>query len=473
MTQGDLPGGLVPDLPPPSTPRVPLPPAEVDPVPAADTEHAADPVPGVVGPVPVRLPDAPDGGRAARRRAAQEEAAEQAATSRHRLLVVSGVVFGLVAAVFLAWAVFGRPRDNYEPAPAPVPSSSGPVQPTLLLQVQDKDGIALGSALLSVEGSVKHANIVTIPPNVVVDVATGGTLPFGQIARLPDANSSGNALSDAIGVDVDGTWAMNELAFSGLVDAVGGITADVDVDVLETKPDGTSVVVVPAGKAQVLQGPEATAYATYLAAGEPEEARMARFTQVLRLTVAKLPSDISKVESIISSLGASARSTEPTAQLAGFLVKLQSDVLVDNAAYKNLPVKPLPTGGAAAYSVDQEGSAAMVRELLPDAARTPGPNSKVRVLVENGVGTPGLNAAARQLLVNAGFTYVNGGNAASFGHTTTSIVVPDSGEISRKWGTDIAAALKVPTSDVVVDSSGQSVADVIVVLGSDFTPTAS
>jgi anionic cell wall polymer biosynthesis LytR-Cps2A-Psr (LCP) family protein len=482
MSDSEVPGG---------EPAVPIEPLPVEPVPdpavlpvtedvtaedvTAEAALDAEPVPvtgGVVGPVPVRVPVAPETSRAARRRIAEEEAAEEAATSRHRLLIVSGVVFGLIAAVFLVWAVFGRPRDNYEPVPVPSPSATGPVQPTLLFQIQDKDGIAVDTALLSVGGSVKRANVITIPPNVLVDVATGGTLPFGQIARLPDANGSANALSDAIGVDVDGTLAMNTLAFSGLVDAVGGVTADVDVDVVETKPDGTKVVIVPAGKAQVLQGPQAAAFATYLAPGEPEEARMARFTQVLRLTVAKLPSDVSKVEAIISGLGASARSTLPTSVVAAFLVRLQADVLVDNAAYKNLPVTPI-NGGAVASQVDQEAAAAMVQELLPDAARTPGPNSKVRVLVQNGVGTPGLNASARQLIVDAGFTFVNGANAPSLGHATTQIVVPDSGTTSTQWGADIAKALGVPASDVVIDSSGQTVADVIVVLGADFTPPKS
>ena len=503
MTDGPQPGDLVPDLPPPSGPPVPesvldqpLEPTEpVAPTPAAEEPDATVPggaatatvetpdavaldesdgsVPGVVGPIPVGAPSAPDVGRAARRRAADDAAAEQAATSRHRLFIVSGVVAGLVAAVFLIWAVFGRPKDNFTPAPSAAPTATGPVQPTLLFLVQDKEGVAVNDALLSVGGSVKHANMITIPPNVVVDVATGGTLPFGQIARLPDANGPADALSDAIGVNVNGTLGMNTLAFSGLVDAVGGVTADVDVDVIETKPDGTQVVLVPAGKAVVLQGPEAAAYSTYLAPGEPEEARMARFTQVLRLTIAKLPSDVTKVESILSGLGASARATVPTADVAAFLVKMQSDVLVDNAAYKNLPVRTLDTSGATAYVVDQPATAAMVQELLPDAVRTPGPNSKVRVLVQNGVGTPGLNAAARQKIVDVGFTFINGANAATMGHETTQIVVPDSTEQSRTWGTEIAVALGVSPSDVVIDNSGQTVSDVLVILGADFKPTSS
>ena len=480
MSGTDLPGGGLPgpDLPPPTTPPVDIPPPTGTPIPAELVEpvepvEAAEPVVdqhSAEAP-PVR-PASAESSRAARRRAAEEAAQEQAATSRHRLFIVSGVVAGLVAAVFLIWAVFGRPKDNFTPAPSAAPTATGPIQPTLLFLVQDKEGVAVNDALLSVGGSVKHANMITIPPNVVVDVATGGTLPFGQIARLPDANGPADALSDAIGVNVNGTLGMNTLAFSGLVDAVGGVTADVDVDVIETKPDGTQVVLVPAGKAVVLQGPEAAANSTYLAPGEPEEARMARFTQVLRLTIAKLPSDVTKVESILSGLGASARATVPTADVAAFLVKMQSDVLVDNAAYKNLPVRTLDTSGATAYVVDQPATAAMVQELLPDAVRTPGPNSKVRVLVQNGVGTPGLNAAARQKIVDVGFTFINGANAATMGHETTQIVVPDSTEQSRTWGTEIAVALGVSPSDVVIDNSGQTVSDVLVILGADFKPAA-
>ncbi len=186
-----------------------------------------------------------------------------------------------------------------------------------------------------------------------------------------------------------------------------------------------------------------------------------------------LPYDVTKVEAIFTGLGASAKATVPTEQVAAFFVRLKADVLSDDVVYRVLPVKPIDTGGPSAYRIDQEEAAAMVDELFADAARVPGPNSKVRVLVQNGVGSPGLNAAARQLLVDAGFTYVNGGNAESFGRATTVIVVPDATAESMTWGADIAKALGVPASAVQVAATGQSVADVIVVLGADFTPAGS
>ena len=40
-------------------------------------------------------------------------------------------------------------------------------------------------------------------------------------------------------------------------------------DVIEDKPDGTQNVIVGSGQHQLLQGPQAAAYATFLAPGEP------------------------------------------------------------------------------------------------------------------------------------------------------------------------------------------------------------
>jgi len=475
------------DLAASAGPAAPAGPASTDPS-VADSAGAPAPDTAVPG----------ESGRAARRRAGEtapttqpgpskarepkepKEPKESRASrdpgreSHRRMFVVSGAVLALLA-LFVGGYLVSRARGSEaSPGPSPSASATGPVQPTMLLQIRNPEGVAVDNALLSVGGSVQLANMITIPPDTIVDPPTGAPLPFGQVARLPGASTSANALSDAIGVNVDSTFSMDSLAFSGLVDAVGGVTVDVDVDVMGKQSDGTVVVLVPAGKNQLLQGPQATAYATYLAPGDPEAARMARFVTVLRLTLAKLPPEVEKIESIVTGLGASAQSTASAADVARFFQRLRTDINADNVAYNTIPVKQVETGGGpAVYRIDQEATAALVTKFLPDAQRKPGPNSKVRVLVQNGVGTPGLNAAARQLLVGAGFSYVNGGNAPKFGQVKTLIVVPDGSAQSLQWGADIATALKVPATAVSVAAQPQSIADVIVVLGADFTPAAS
>ena len=75
--------------------------------------------------------------------------------------------------------------------------------------------------------------------------------------------------------------------------------------------------------------------------------------------------------------------------------------------------------------------------------------------------------------IDAGYAYVNGGNAATFGQVKSTILVPDPSVASLGWGADIAATLGVPNADVDTAKHGQTVADVIVVLGQDFGSTAS
>ncbi len=90
--------------------------------------------------------------------------------------------------------------------------------------------------------------------------------------------------------------------------------------------------------------------------------------------------------------------------------------------------------------------------------------------MENGVGTPGLVEKARTKLVAAGFQFINGGNASPFnadpsvdagaGRYATR-ASPAAAGWPRRWAPGL---LGHP------EDRGQTVADVIVLLGSDFTP---
>jgi hypothetical protein len=94
----------------------------------------------------------------------------------------------------------------------------------------------------------------------------------------------------------------------------------------------------------------------------------------------------------------------------------------------------------------------------------------VRVLVQNGVGTPGLGETTRKRLIAAGLTYVNGGNAAQFGYAKSVVLIPDASTQSRREGADVAAALRLPPSSLRIAAQGQTIADVVVVVGADYKP---
>lgn len=415
------------------------------------------------------------GSRAERRRAVEDAEREQSRQRSRRFLVIGGAVLAVVVIAVLAFWLTHRSSGDQTGA-APSASDNAVRQPTLLFQIRDENSIAVNNTILAVGGPQDSGVSLMVPQSLILDVPTGGPLPLGQVARLPDPNASADSLRDLLGVRVDATFVLDRLAFAGLVDAVGGVTATVDVDVVTVKADGTKTIVVPAGERQ-LNGLDATAYATYLGPGETEAARMARFNEIFQLVVAKLPADANQIEPILTSLGSLARSTVPTSQVAAFLARFRYEIATDDAQAQDLPTTVIDSGGGTSdiVGVDSAAAATMIKTLLPEAILVPGPNSKVRVLVQNGMLVPGLGQAASSLLVDAGYTYVPGYNAGQLNTGPTVIIVPDTSAQSLEWGAGIAKALGVPSADVRTPKPGdeQSLADVVVVLGRDFVPKSS
>ena len=131
----------------------------------------------------------------------------------------------------------------------------------------------------------------------------------------------------------------------------------------------------------------------------------------------------------------------------------------------------IDTGAAEqAYGIDALQASTLVRTRFAGALQGDGTGGGVRVLVQNGVGTPGLVDKARTRLVDAGLRFVNGGNAAQFGRTTTVVLIPDGSDESLQRGKRVAKSLGVPAGAVEISNQGQTVAEVIVILGRDFKP---
>jgi LytR cell envelope-related transcriptional attenuator/cell envelope-related transcriptional attenuator-like protein len=271
-------------------------------------------------------------------------------------------------------------------------------------------------------------------------------------------------------VSVKDSWVLSSSGLAALVDAVGGVRAAVDVDVVETDTKGDKTVVVKAGTQQ-LKGPAAASYATYLADDEPEQARLARFDEVLTGAAAALPPDPAALEALLTKLGDGSHATLSTAALAGRLEVMRAAAANGSLVRDVLPVTEIDTGGTStSYGLDASQTAAKMASLFPGNLTKDANGETLRVLVENGVGTPGLVEKARGKLVDAGFRFVNGGNASPFSNDPTQILVPDGTDKSMGRGNRVAQALGLPTSEVVPAERGQTVADVIVILGKDFAP---
>lgn len=434
-----------------------------------DQEAEAPPTAEQPRPVPRSSTAVPGTSVVPRRDRAAERARRRAAQRRRLALLLAVVaVLGLTAAG-VTYVL------NRKESPPPPSRQAGPErQDTLLVQLVGADRVAVASALTGATSETSAASVLLVPSGLLVEVPGGEALPFGETTTLGEADSASAALTDLTGVRVDGSWVLDQQAFAALVDAVGGVQVSVDTEVTREAPDGGQTVVLRAGRQQ-LSGSQAAAYASFLTENEPEQARLARFDNVLTTSIEKLPADREDIGALLARMpGGEPESTLAADELVDRVHALRTAADAGELVADVLPVTEIDTGAdTPLFGLDVSQAAALTRRLFPGALQTAPGGEVLRVLVENGVGTPGLLEVARARLVASGFRYISGGNASDFSADPSVVFVLDGTEQEMRRGYRVAATLGLPRSAVQPLSRGQTVADVIVVLGSDFSPESA
>ena len=195
--------------------------------------------------------------------------------------------------------------------------NTAPTQTTVLFQLKDIAGNAVGSVVLVADRGAVGGNAsatgkgaaVLIPPQMSVTVTGLASQPFGgemsaaaQTGATPgDAQSvvapaGKQAVSDLLGVDVDGVWSVDEITFAAFIDSIGTVILDTNA----TVPGVDGKAVVQQGNREQLSGPQAVLYATYRAPGETPDKQLARFGQVVAAMLAKIPADTSTTEKLLN-----------------------------------------------------------------------------------------------------------------------------------------------------------------------------
>jgi hypothetical protein len=401
------------------------------------------------------------------RRDRQAERRARRAAARRRLLIIGSIVLAVLLIVGVIAVVLSS-RDNTPPSTSAPPP---PHQSTLLVQVAGQDGTAVVNALVGVTPKTGDGAALLIPAGLLVDDASSGNLPFGETLTLPSKTASRDALTDLLGVQVSNTWVLTQAGLAALVDKVGGVQATVDVDVLAKNAKGEEAAVVRAGN-QRLTGAQAAAYATYLAEGEPEAVRLARFNDVLDGVLRKLPAGEAALATELTGLKTGSSSSLSAQQLAGLLVVLRTAAVKETLRYDLLPVNDIDTGDSVdTYGLNTRDAGALLQSRFASSLLRDRTGDTVRVLVENGIGTPDLVAGARTKLVHDGFQFITGGNAGQLSATAPSVVlIQDGSQKSQARGARVAKSLGLSSDSIEINPRGQTVADVIVILGRDFKP---
>lgn len=342
----------------------------------------------------------------------------------------------------------------------------GTRQRTLLLLIRDKDSLVTNAVLLATSDARHPASAVLIPPSLLVPIPSWTSL--AETAASPDTLLSRNAVSMLLGVRVDASMILDRLALAAIVDAIGGVPAEVDrpVTVLES---GKVVVNVPAG-ARVLNGVTASDYAMALPAGRAETDRMTRFTSVLRAILRDLPQQPEELRQLVLSLGSLAKSTQTNEQIVAILADLGRDSVAGDIGYRDLPVTAVRGDGV--VQVDQSRARALILDSLSDAVLQPGESSGVRVVLATAGATPGQVALALGRMEAEGMTVIESG-PAPIQLPTTAVMVQDASPVARAMGLDVASALGLPAAAVRIDGGVRPAPDVVVWLGRDAPTLAS
>jgi hypothetical protein len=327
-------------------------------------------------------------------------------------------------------------------------------QATLLLQFRGAGGAA--ASVLYGTGSGSSAAVL-VPSRLIATVPGAGRQEFGAVLGLHGgAALSRSTVSDLLGVRVDAQWVLDRAGLAALVDAVGGVAVDVETDVVS----GGSVV-VPAGKGRPLDGVQAVAYLLDRPADQDDVQYQPRVQRVFSSVLTRLADR----PGALAALPPGAR---PDGAAAGVLPGLAKASAGAAVLYQTLPVKTLDADGAATYTLDAAGTDALVTSRFAGAA-LPGRGERGRrVLVVNGVGTPGLGETVRNRIVPAGFTFVGSRNETPFGRAKTVVVVFDSEAATVARARALARAMGLAGAPIQVSDRGQSIADLMVVVGKDF-----
>jgi hypothetical protein len=346
-------------------------------------------------------------------------------------------------------------------------------QTTVLLQLRAKSGVASGSMLLASDPATERGLELLIPGRLITDVCGYGTQNFDSVLGLPNGAAGSRATLSSVlgGVTIDGSWVIEEATLATLVNQVGGISVDVDTDVIQPTPGGGGRrIVVAAGPGQHLNGEQALLYATYRPAREGAAGVLARLQAVVDATIQALPRSTTGVEALLRQLPKTSQSTIGTAKLATMLTQIATyDQTQAGVFPTDLPVVAIDSGGSLpSYRADTSptGIPQLVSGHLADSLPEDANKQHATVYLLNGTGRPGLVPSACPLLAARGFTYVGSGNAPTFSNARSEV------DIFRDSDADqartLAKALGLPPSAVRKSVYNQTVAKFIVILGSDF-----
>ncbi|WP_433397584.1 LCP family protein [Streptomyces sp. CA-146814] len=346
-----------------------------------------------------------------------------------------------------------------------LPGLSGPEEKkSVAVGAQQRDVIVVhlhntkkggtSTALLVDNATTKQGTTVLLPNTLAVAGDDGTTTTLGKSVDDDGRTGTRESIETLLGTRISGTWRLDTPYLEILVEQVGNIEMDTDIDVPDAKKGAAPLV--KKGEAQTLSGPMAVAYATYLAPGEAEAKQLARFGEVMRAVLRKISEDPKAATVTVETLAQVLDPSLPEKDLGASLAKLASRAKVGDYKTAMLPVQDDGT-------LTDAATRSVVKDILGGTVKAPEEGAPLRVAVRNATGNADAGESARITLVNGGYAFVDSGKAET---EAESVVLYRSAGDKGK-ATEVAKTLGLP-ADAVKKGEPAANADVSAVLGQDY-----
>ncbi|MEV0091497.1 LCP family protein [Streptomyces sp. NPDC050738] len=317
-----------------------------------------------------------------------------------------------------------------------------------------KQGAPTSTLLLVDNTTTQQGSTVLLPNSLMVTTDDGTSTTLAKSVDDDGSDGTRESLDTLFGAKIGGTWRLDTPYLENLVEAVGAIEVDTDIQVPDTKKGAQPLV--KKGKAQSLSGTMAVAYATYRAPGEAEAAQLQRLGQVMQAVLKKFTSVPEAATTVVKNLNQVLDPSLTDADLGATLAKLAEHA--KKGAYKTalLPVQSDGTLTAAA-------SNSVVKDILGGAVKAPDKDSTTRVGIKDATGKSGAKESARVTVVNGGYAFVDAGKTSSVASSQVTY-----GDVADKAKAEEVAKTLGLSAGAVKKGTAAPNADVTVVLGQDY-----
>ena len=382
------------------------------------------------------------------------ERREEAKRRGRSRVVALGVALALVVVGGLGylWYADMLPGMAADKNGAPV-ANGAQKRDVIALHLHNTDKPGMTSTVLLVDNtSTKQGTTVLLPNALALADENGVTTTLAKSVEDDGGSGTRESLGTALGTSIGGTWRLDTPYLENLVERVGNIEIDTDTAVPDTQKGATPLV--NKGAQQILGGRMAVAYATYRAPGEPEAKQLARFGAVMQGVLKKISDDPKVAAVTVKTLVMILDPSLTEQSLATSLAKLAEHA--KKGAYRTVPLPVRADGRVSA-------SDTVVKTVLGGTASAPDQGAAVRVGVRNASGKQAATEAARIVLVNGGYSFADGGTAA----TAASSKVTYTDAAQKPKAEEVAKTLGLPASAVTKGAAPQNT-EVSVVLGQDY-----